>query len=354
MILLAVLLILQNGVDSDEFVSLPKQAEFVLVEPRPKIAEISSIALNFTQLPRAISQTLKWSLQRWMMGQLYPAQNSWRKRQISRFQTDFLDEERAKAALQLQAQGFVVRHLTLEKNNVNYSALLIGHSSQIDNGRWILQATGNESPIEKWAVTFATQYRKAGYNLLLVNGPGVGRSEGPATPKSIGDAQEIGLQFLETKIDAKKMIIAGYSLGGAAIGMAILNHAFQTAERDYLVIRQMTFDRTSSIFKHYAHVIFPAVKPIIKSLVHWAGCEMDSVAASKKLEELEIPEVIIQAGDEEAFAHDGMIPTKSTLAYRLFKENIKGKTKYFRRLPGASHAIPLEATLEAIRNWDES
>ena len=353
-VLLALLFSLQNGTDPDEFVCRSPKADFVIVEEKNDLIVASSIAFKITLLPRTIYESAKWVASRGLMSRLYPAQNLIQKLFTSKFQNKHLDEERARVAQQLKSEGYIVRHLTLEKNNVQYSALLIGHSTHIENKKWVLQATGNIKPIEQDAVKFARQYHKLDYNLLMVNGPCVGRSEGAATPKSIGDAQEVGLRFIEESLQANKIVIAGYSLGGAAIGMAIPDHKFNQENRNYLVIRQMTFDRASNIFKLYAKVKAPFLKPFIKRIVLWANCEMDSVAASKKLEELNIQESIIQAGNINSFSNDGVIPEKSTLGYRLLKEGIGGSTKHFIKIPEATHAIPFDPTLDSIRDWEKT
>jgi hypothetical protein len=345
-----------NGHNPDEFLTHSSQSDFVVIEESNALKKASTIAFKISCLPRTIHDGIKWTIQRWIMSELYPAQNSIKKLIVEKFQNSHLDEARAKLAIELQAEGYIVRHLNLEKNNVQYSAILMGHKSHIENGNWVLQATGNDWPIEKVAVKFAKRFHEVEYNLLMVNGPGVGRSEGAATPKSIGDAQEVGLRFLEERVDAKKIVIGGYSLGGAAVGMAITNHNFepQLKKRKYLVIRQMAFDRTSNIFRNYAHILYPKLNPIIKQVVIWADCEMDSVAASKKLEKIGIPECIIQAGNKTSFIHDGMIPLRATLGYRLIKEGVSGKTKIFCKIPNADHAFPFDQTLDAIRDWNQT
>lgn len=83
--------------------------------------------------------------------------------------------------LGLDASGYESKHIGLKINGVVYSALQITHS---DNKGWVLQATGNGEPIEYSAVFFAKTYKNMGLNVLLVNGPGVGRSGGRATPSS--------------------------------------------------------------------------------------------------------------------------------------------------------------------------
>ena len=333
------------------FTALRPSPDFVISETSWQKEKIGEIIIKSASLPRLLHDAVKWTTQRLIMSQLYPAQNSIRKWNTLRFQAKHLADERELIAHELALKNFEYKHVILEKNGLRFSAFAISHKDHAENGKWALQATGNKGPIEKHAIDYAQQYHKINYNLLLVNGPGVGLSEGSATPKTSGSAQEAGIRYLEEVIGAKKIVLAGFSLGGAAIGQAILSHQFRK-DKEYLVIRQMTFDRTSNILKHYAKVLYPYLKPFVGQIVRWSDCEMDSVAASKKLSELEIPEVIIQAGNQTAFTDDGIIPTKSTLGYRLLKEGLGDYTKQFHRIHDAIHVIPFEHTLGAISNWN--
>jgi hypothetical protein len=298
----------------------------------------------FTYL--AIDTLFSYIIQRRIMTELYPAQSRLKKSDpFPQFKTEALNQARQQVTAHLAKQGYVVREVVLEKHGVRYSGLLIGHQETIDNGNWVLQATGNGEPIEHSAALFAHIYHQYRFNTLLINGPSVGKSQGKATPTTIGDAQEVGLCFLETALKAQKLVIAGRSLGGAAIGQAILQHTFKQDVK-YLVIRQMTFDRVSNICSKIVGQLFPRLEGVVASVIEWVGCEMDSVAASKKLQELGIQEVIIQASRQEIapgqlptaqdFQTDGVILAEASLGYALVKANIT-KNKVFHCLKNTGH-----------------
>lgn len=294
----------------------------------------------------AVGALARYILQRIVMLPLYPAQS----RIVKFFFPDIagthaLDLYRKEATDALNQEGYIVRHVALEKKGVRYSGLLIGHSSTINNGKWALQATGNLEPVEHSANDFALIYREMQFNTLVINGPAVGRSKGQATPESMGDAQEVGISFLETALKAKKIVIAGRSLGGAAVGQALLKHTFKEGV-NYLVIRQMTFDRASNICAKTVGNIFSILEWPVAKLVQGVGCEMDSVAASRKLQQLGIKEVIVQSSTREMgpdevptvndFHTDGPIHAKASLGHTLVQEKVI-LNKVFRCLHRAGH-----------------
>lgn len=320
---------------------------------------IGAMALKMILFPWALYELTKYTVQRLIMAALYPGQ--------SRIITFFLglaipaassrgiDLERANVAKVLQNGGYV-RHVVLEKNGVRYSGLMMGHHNTIHNGNWVIQATGNLEFIEHSAVGMAATYQGYGYNTLMINGPAMGRSQGHATPDSIADAQVVGIEFLETAVRARKLVLAGRSLGGAAIGQAILKHHFKK-DVDYLVVRQMTFDRVSNICAEHVGIL----GRLARRLVEWTGLEMDSVAASRRLQELGIREVIVQASTrplkagtvpaEADFTGDGPIPASGSLGYHLVKEGVTDQ-KVFYCLPNADHMThaAVEAAAADIRN----
>jgi hypothetical protein len=129
------------------------------------------------------------------------------------------------------------------------------------------------------------------------------------------------------------------------MGQAILQHDFKK-DVDYLVVRQMTFDTSSNICGKVIGRIFPSLERRVAALVKWAGVEMDSVAASRKLQQLGITEVVVQASSREVkpgtipavtdFKTDGPIIAEASLGYRLVKEGITDH-KVFHCLPHADH-----------------
>ncbi|NGX34380.1 MAG: hypothetical protein K1060chlam1_00733 [Candidatus Anoxychlamydiales bacterium] len=306
------------------------------------------LTLKIVIFPWGIYELARYIVQRLVMIPLYPAQSRIVRffiRKLMPISEKDLDLFRKQIAIRMNEQGFLVRHVALEKNGVRYSGMLIGHKDTIANGKWALQATGNLELIEHSAENIAKIYKDFQVNTLLINGPAVGKSEGRATPESMGDAQEVGLSFLENALKANKIVIAGRSLGGASVGQAISKHEFKKDVK-YLVVRQMTFDRASNICGKTVRNWSPRLGSFVKKVVKWSGCEMDSLAASKKLQELGIKEIIVQATQREIKSHelpkkddfmtDGPILAHASLGYRLIKEKVVDN-KVFLGLENAEH-----------------
>lgn len=273
---------------------------------------------------------------------LYPAQSSFAKRCFAKLHPSHLDKIRKMDQLEVENQGtHYTREVAIEKNGVCYRGLMMGRKDCIANGKWILQAMGRDCPIERAARKCRSVYSEAGFNVLMINGPSIGRSQGVATPRTLGEAQEAGLCFLESALKAKQIAIAGHSMGGAVIGQAILQHQFKDSVK-YLVVRQSAFDRVSNAVNDYVLCF----KDVAKKMILANALEMDNVAVSKKLQRLGIHEIIIQTGNREIepgtiplledFASDGVIGAKSSLGYRLVKEGII-RHKTFVCIPGLNH-----------------
>jgi hypothetical protein len=101
----------------------------------------------------------------------------------------------------------------------------------------------------------------------------------------------------------------------------------------------------------------PAVKSLVKPLIRWTGLEMDTVAASRKLVELNIDEYVINRQDLAGYAHDGVIPGKATLGHHLHRASIlHRKTTHY---PDASldfvhnSAKFIELTAKIIGKWEK-
>ncbi|MBS0625540.1 MAG: hypothetical protein JSS32_05775 [Verrucomicrobia bacterium] len=239
----------------------------------------------------------------------------------------------------------IARDIVLEKDGVRYSGLIIGKEENLSNQKWALFAVGNYGTIED-AILMNSHVPclRAGYNLLLVNGPSVGMSEmreGRTDPKEIGEVQELGLRFLETALKAKKIVMAGHSLGGGALGGAIENHVFDTDNIEYFAMRMMTFSRLSDIVKKLGGACADWVR-------WWLDYEIDSVAASQRLEQLGIHELIITAEDDEMMDQVHLGDAVKTVS-------VGNKT--FITVRGAKYphlGIPRELVEQAIKNWDNN
>lgn len=334
----------------------PKVVDFSITE-ESSARKAESVAQRVFQAPSRLYQGMRWLVQRAIMIKVYPIQNTILKLVVSKLRPQALDAQRAKVAAELAKKGFIVRHLWLERNGEKLSALMALHPDHAQSGKWVLQACGNFQPIEYGLGLVAESIHKKGFNALIINNPGVGKSDGISTPETMGDAQGLGITFLEVAVKARMIVLAGYSLGGGAIGQAILTHRFKKGV-NYLAIRQMSFDTVSNVCKErYKEILnLRFLEPFIQPLVEWAGCEMDSVAVSKRLQSLGIPETIIQRVDDQGeFDFDGAIPKKAALAYRLHKEKILGQKQFIplRNIGHVDgHAIS-SATVKALHDWEE-
>jgi hypothetical protein len=315
--------------------------------------KIALLVLKIALFPWFLFEVVRWVTQRLLMASLYPAQSSYVKCfKKTAHRTANLDLCRLQIPEQLAGGHPIIRHVRLEKDGISFSGLLLSTAATIQNGKWILQATGSHEPIER-AAHLLEAYQTVGFNLLMVNGPGVGRSEGMANAETLGDPQEMGITFLETAINANRVVIAGFSLGGAAIGRAIEEHEFKVDEKNYLVIRQMSFDKVSNVGRKMFRKKGSCLTHFSRFLTWLGKIEIDNLTSSKRLLELNIPEEIIQSGDADTFTDDGIVMEKATLGRRLKKEGIvHPELKSFRNVPNSGHTMPIESTLDAIRDWE--
>jgi hypothetical protein len=295
---------------------------------------IALIVLKIILLPWGLYEAIKGLIGRIAMLAIYPAQHFFTDKQLTE-QRIWLEN----AFQDAPGREFIKREVVLEKEGQKYTGVLFGHERNIHNGKWALFAPGNCMTIEQQMEKNIWPYLNAGFNVLLVNGPGVGKSQGMATMNRIGDAQEVGIRFLEEALKAQKIVMAGYSLGGAAIGLAALKHDFNP-DVHYLALRIMSFDKLSSLAEKIQ-------SPIAGKAIRWFDCEMDSIASSKKFQEHGIHEVVIQAEKDE-------IMNPSSLLDGLQREGLMGnKTGII--IPNATHRnLPGDVITAQIQRWDRA
>lgn len=322
---------------------------------------ISLLAKAILAIPRAICSGLKYMAQRIVMHMVYPAQ-SWLGKKVHNQseQTARFDDYVTESAMYNYPK---IESISLDHNGKKLEAWIIYHPKQRKCENWVLQSVGNCAIVQQYIPIIHTQYIKAGFNTLLVNNPGVAGSEGTSTPQTMGEAQSIGITHLETQEGAKNIVVAGHSIGGAANGQAALQHNFKQDSVNYLFVPQMTFGRLS----HIAKKIVPrCLKWAVPTVIRGLDLEMDNVAASRRLAELNIPEYIINTREapsetnRSGYLHDGLIPAKATLGHRLYKANITHLKTTDYEIPdghqplkwfahNAEHAI--ELTARVIREW---
>jgi hypothetical protein len=241
-----------------------------------------------------------------------------------------LDQNREILFHALTQEHYESRRLALSKSGINYDAFVFEHEDTKGNGQWVLVAGGNGWVGEHCAGQSVRRFHGLGFNTLYVNGPGVGRSSGFPTSYSIGAGQEAGLQFLETAVNAKKILLYGQSLGGGAQAEAIRMHKFKMDSIDYMVWSDRSFDTLSNTASSMVTIL---AKPIFWLL----GIELNGVEGAKKLKQLGITHIVTQNShiigdnaalplDQESDADknetDSVIPNRASLYNGLKKAGI--------------------------------
>ncbi len=300
-------------------------------------------------------ESFRCCVERLIMTALYPAQSSVLKEcapiirqcdpEFSDCRTRELENYREQLFQDLKPLGFMIQELYLEKDGQRLNGLLIGKTSTFDNQKWVLQAIGSGESIEHGLKIFARTYAEIDYNVLLVNNPGIGKSEGFATPQTIGECQETAIRFLEEHMRAKKIILSGFCIGGAAIGQAILTHPFQQSSVDYLVIDQAAFSSVTEIVAHHEQGCLP--KSFVNRVISWTDLEMDNKLSAEKLTKLGISQAIIHP------EKDQMVPTSVSLWAQL-QELGKKENQSFHST-GIGHnslRAMVKKSTEIIQQWE--
>lgn len=284
-------------------------------------------------IPWLIYETVKYLIGRFIMYQVYAAQK------YSAKEIYALRQRVLKKLEDPDNQDMIIREIFLERDGVKYNGLIVANKQTIANKKWALFAPGRLTTIEQsFLKNYEEPYFKAGYNLVMINGPNVGLSQGTATPETLGQAQELGINFIETALKANRIVISGHSLGAAAISWAIQHHHFKSL-KNYLAMQLMTFSNLTQVaHKH--------VGTLAKNAVSWLGYEMSPTKASKKLEAHSIPGVVFEGGRDE-------IMSGISLADGLKDNKLENTT--IRIIPDAEHShLPTEEITKEIVKWDTS
>lgn len=332
----------ENGISENEWSSfrtdpdskdivVPSVVDFEIVQEKSNWKErakaICLLILKFVIFPWIFYEGIKSLVGKIVMWNVLPAQLRSNRE---------VDGIRKKLVQSVFKKDVIVRHVSLGKNGIKYRGILVGLKENILNGNWAMLAVGNNIAVEHSLPEEIYPFIAAKFNILLINEPNVGRSEGPATVENMGHSQDVGISFLESAIKAKRIALCGFSIGGASLGKGVLMHTFRENIK-YIVVRMMTFDRLSRIAENVMGFIG-------KGVIHWLDYEMDSVAASKKLMDLGIPEVVIQADKDE-------VMSGIELGTALEKEGIL-ENKEFITVPDSDHNFfPDQILYGAIQKW---
>jgi hypothetical protein len=227
--------------------------------------------------------------------------------------------------------------VTLEKNGVKYSGWTICHPQNKNNGNWTVIGLENNATAEQLIEKEEFNYQMgAGFNILVMNPPGVGLSQGTSTPASLGEVQDLALTYLENR-GAKKIAMLGRSLGGAAIGQGILQHTFKSNIK-YLAIPHMTFGSLSQAVHGLVKKRISCLASTAASLIRWTGLEMNTVAASEKLSKNQIREIVVNRFTNGRYTDDEIISAEASLGYML---SLKSITRH-KSLPSSENPLDLK------------
>lgn len=234
-----------------------------------------------------------------------------------------LQADRAELATR---EGWRLREVVVEGSQSKTTGLVISSTETILNRKWVLQATGAEQPIESYTRFFGHLWLARGYNTLLLQGPGAPLTEGMPSPLNLGEAQRLGIRFLETAVQAREIVLSGLSLGGGMLGEAILHHSFLEGDDAprYQVIRTITFSSLRDVASDIAGCA-------ASGLVRLLNCDIRNFEASKRLSELGIPETIIGCGDEYGWLSDDLLGAAASLGLKVSEANLPFKD--FVRVP---------------------
>jgi hypothetical protein len=342
------------------------QPDFIKTTPLNKsLGKYRDFAAKVLFFPLGLYCATRFVAQRITMTCLYPAQSDLALKIMKNNNTvDFTKptqkEDRKCIIDSLRIDGYIVKELKLVKNGVNYSGVLVATPQTINNGKWILRANGNMGFVES-ALQTAKTYQESGFNTLMVDPPNLGDSEGRSTPETMGEAQELGLCYLEEAIKANMIVLCGFSIGVAALNQAINTHTFKR-DINYVSICEMSFTKLTTLANEFVRegafrginivlekyvnetILLTTSTMISKTIgygclkaVQFTGFEVDGIEASRKLASLNIPQFIIQSANEnfrgyfegqtffdmkDRFVFDGILPKEACYAYGLAEERL--------------------------------
>ena len=227
-----------------------------------------------------------------------------------------------------------VKRISVEVDGYIIDATILGKTSTLGNGRWVLSSNGNgefyEDKLQDKSFKQILSQLKG--NAIVFNYPGVGSSTGMPNRAAMAKAYRAMLNFLEDQekgIGAKEIIGYGHSIGGGVQGDALRSHELKQGVK-YVFVKRQTFSDLSTTASHITN-------RFLGFLVKVFGWNISSVESSKKLK---APEIIMQTANvteytdisknPEKIRHDGVIPAESSLAKKLLenKQSFLGN-KYF-------------------------
>lgn len=199
----------------------------------------------------------------------------------SHIDKEALDRLRGLVAQALQDSLMDVDRISLEKDGIHYDALTVRQAEETQD--WCLFVQDREAPMELHLEDLSLRCQEQGLNLLIVNGPNLGRSEGSVKKKTFGQATEAAMQYLEQEVRAKKVALLADGFGAAKLCAAVSSHFFATRGPIYLGAR---VNAAASLDRH-----FPGCK---RWTARRLGLKQDQTQLSRIFQERLFHEIIAE------------------------------------------------------------
>ncbi|EFB41568.1 hypothetical protein pah_c028o015 [Parachlamydia acanthamoebae str. Hall's coccus] len=246
------------------------------------------------------------------------------------------------------------KRIAIQVDGYKIDATIVGKTSTLSNGRWVLESLGNGQFCEEELMeesTFKKILTSLHGNGLVFNYPGVGSSTGLPSRKAMAKAYRAMLNFLEDQkigIGAKEIIGYGHSIGGGSQSDALKKHPLKK-DIKYVFVKSRSF---STLYRTAIHVTYRPLAFLVKIL----GWNMNS---SKVSEKLQAPEIILQTAKVASYEEiknsskiidDGIITAKASLAKKLLDdEKCAKRNKIFIGIPDDHFAELSDPTFLATR-----
>lgn len=218
------------------------------------------------------------------------------------------------------------KRMTIQVDGYKIDAMIVGKTSTLGNGRWMLASHGNCEYYEELVSIrhdFKRIFSAVNSNAILFNYPGVGASTGNPSRQAMVKAYRGVLSFLEDKqngVNAKEIIGYGHSIGAGVQGEALETHTLKN-EIKYLFVKKQTFSDLSKVATSYTN------SKLVGFLVKFFGWNINPLTSSMQLQ---APEIIMQTAnihwyeeiiDSSQIIDDGVIVARASLAKAMLENN---------------------------------
>ena len=163
--------------------------------------------------------------------------------------------------------------------------MLLFESKQDTSKGLILYFHGNAGNLQRWG-EYAVDFTKLGYDILMMDYRGYGKSTGTPTEKNLYDDAQMVFKWAEDNVPHKKLVIVGRSLGSA-----VATNLAKDAKPDLLIL-ETPFDELSSVlysmpsrFKFPNNTNLPKVK-CRKLIIHGTDDSVVPLSSAEKLKPL--------------------------------------------------------------------